>query len=373
MLIHLNDSLIDNRGTDLHFYDCIRMIMLAYKEGSHIIVLRPKNVKKLLNDVRINGTTKQILKHYQNHTSKHAKIFFKYFALTIEIVPSDSPENFFCDITTRLEIRQVCSKHFSESSNIQRTIILGENQDDSVVYGLIGKYYLKKNGLDANTLRTDERFGGGNTTNRCYKTIYDGCEAFCLCILDCDQKTPDGSIGDTAKFVKKFHDKNHPKNKKCSYYILNVLEIENILPPSFYKIQYQDDLNKKPILQRLDDLPFANIKYFDFKKGIRCEKLHNGMSYAKYWRNVLSIDCTPDEDAMEKINKKQPCGLEESSNCKIIKGFGNDVLNDFIEYQKTADLFSVVSDSTAEIATEWLKLGQVVACFCCGGNKIRAI
>ena len=91
MILNITDKLIENRNTLTDFYDFFENIMIAYKESKHIICISPKKVSELLEDNTISTNSKELLKHYKNHSKSYNIINVKkFFNLITQLSHIDS-------------------------------------------------------------------------------------------------------------------------------------------------------------------------------------------------------------------------------------------------------------------------------------------
>ena len=366
MLFIINKDFIEDRNIDPYFYEFLDILMLAYQEGNHLVVMRPALASCLIGDNKVYDKTKKILMHYYNHTAKQANNYLNYFNVSVEIISSLKQRSCYSDIDTRNEFRQMKSSDFIKSVNIQHTILLGENNTDSIVYKMFGQYFLDKNRINSLYINCSNQAGGGSTTHQSYQEIYEANDRFCLCILDSDKKTPDSSIGNTAKKVVIFHEKGGNTNLRCSWLISEkVLEIENLLPSQFYLDEFVDDVNKSNIYKSLKDLEGIACNFFDFKNGVKCIRLHNDLAYAEFWNGLLKINC--DDNCEYEFEDKDCCSI------KAIKGYGAKVLDQFVIYASKNNLVNVFDNEDDFFSEEWTKMGSQIASFCCGDNAKRAI
>ncbi|MBF01263.1 MAG: hypothetical protein CMP77_14990 [Flavobacterium sp.] len=360
MILHISDQLIKKRNKQENFNDFILNIMLAYKEGKHVIIISPISIRKLIFDKKIGEYTKQLLNSYNSH-NKASLSLLQHFGVIIKIIPKNFKEKVYSKISTKVEIRQIHMDKFVDTVNIQSTILLGENTNDSKVYNLIAEYYRLKNNLNFLKVSCREQMGGGDTTAKQYKHIYNSGKEFCLCILDSDKKLPQNDYGETAKKVKSFHHSQINFNYKCQYFILNKLELENYIPEKFYIKNFECvETNRIKYnfqkINKLRDLNYNATNYLDFKKGLKSFKQEDNEAINKFWYNVLS--------------KSKILWIPDDSN-HYIKGYGDKILDGFIECEHS-EIFEQV-DNDSYIKREWLELGKSISSFIFGSIIRRAI
>lgn len=341
------------------------MIMFAYEEGLHLISISPSDVKELIKDPEVDERLKTILNHYNNHTAKESSLYFNYFNRFVKIYPQDFQEVAYCYINTKTECLQMKTSSFSTTSSIQSTILLAENNNDAAIYDSIGRFYLQSHKLKSIRISHVKQAGGGDTTAASYKEIHKQKDKFCLCILDSDKKTPYHSIGSTAKKVQDFNKKHGMTNLRCvSYVNEDIHELENILPEKFYVLKYGPDVNKKEIFPRLKNINEETLRFFDFKMGIKCRKLHENDMFSVYWKSVFRItfiECS-------KEFQDKSC---DSAN--FINGYGDKILEDFMQHGIEANHYDMVNDSFNYLKEEWTTTGSIIASMCCGDTPKKAI
>lgn len=363
MIIKLSKDFINNLHLDQYSLTCLDMLMLAYREGRHQIVILPIDVKNIFNIDKLSSTTKTSLLHYYRHFSNQSLELLKLFPCAIEVISSNSSEKCYFEPKTETFFSQVKSSELADSSKIQNTILLGENLSDVELYKLMGNYYINKEKIKYMRIITDDLSGGGNTTDKSYESIFIKRDKFCVCLLDSDKKSSESRIGHTAIKVFKFHNSQKSKNHKCLFYIPTEFhELENLLPIEFYSDYYLknegDDSNRYAI----KTINSSSIMYFDYKEGLLCKICNETKPHSKFWSRELLIECF------------DQCPHKGQNNCnhKIIDGFGKHILDDFLDYIKGKDL-DVIIGKFPSIIKHWEDIGQFVANWCCGGTPVRII
>ncbi|MCO5936530.1 hypothetical protein NAF17_13375 [Mucilaginibacter sp. RB4R14] len=360
MVFYLDDVLIEEGPKDDRYYDFIQTIMMAYKEGKHIVVISPRNVVKLISDGSVDETSKFYLKHYLAR-DKEALGWLTIFNVIIRVIPINEPESFSTEIETKTEIRSIKFSTLIDTASVQRTILLGENGNDSEVYALFAEYFRAHNKLESFKVVYKRQTGGGSTTVKEYKTLYEKAEEFCLCILDSDKSTPNSELGDTAKKVKEFHESASSTlpNAKCHYVILNALEVENLFPHEFYKSTYKSkEFNETHLrLEKLQKKCPDAIFYVDYKKGLRTFEKQMSHLLNDYWYGIIQ------ESSLQTI--------WHNDNHFYIPGYGHNVLSNFVEY-KADEIFEYLNVNPS-LQKVWLDMGQTISSFILGRTVKRAI
>lgn len=152
------------------------------------------------------------------------------------------------------------------------TCLLGENLSDCKWFKAMGEYYGLYKGLGHN-LQFEEVSGGGSQTGRLYGERFKNCNQLSLCIIDSDKKIHGDTWGDTAQNLQEHH-RNLSKSMDCIYVfyeILEVHEIENLLPSNLIEFALNNQKQKIPSdisnLRNLQNNPNSNDwMYLDVKK-----------------------------------------------------------------------------------------------------------
>jgi len=360
MVIYLDRQLIQGGVAEKGFFDFLRNMMLAYKEGKHLIVIDIREIKGLISNHEVDDITKVYLNHYLTH-NKGLIDAISQFKIIVQPVILKEIEGRFFDPVKKNEVRKIRFNKFLDSSSIQKTILLGENGNDADVYALFAKFYLRSISNNKLIASYSRRTGGGSTTHEEYKEIYTNTEYFCLCVLDSDRKTKSRGYGQTALKVAKFHFKQNSQNLKCDYVILPVLEVENLFPERFYLKKYVFKYPSEifPSIRRMEEIDKFARKYFDFKKGIKGFYATNDEGLIIYWGELIS-------QAGIKAS-----AIDEQQNYCYVSGFGENILTDFLGFD-TEDIFNFVNTDPA-LKKIWLKLGKHVSSFVIGSQVPRAI
>ncbi|KIQ17234.1 hypothetical protein RT99_19040 [Flavobacterium sp. MEB061] len=360
MILFIDDSLVDSIATELNFNIFFQKLMVSYTEGKHIIIISPLNVKKILTTKVLDSYSEIVLNHYSSHNKASLEVL-DLFDKIIRIIPNSEKETIYSDMRSKKQFNNINIDRFIDTANFQKTILLGENGNDIQVYAMMAEYHKKVTRKDSFVLSYKSQTGGGSTTVNEYKTIFSTGEEFCLCLLDSDKRTPTKAIGDTAKNVEKHHLLNFNSNFKCNYHVVDVLEIENLLPRVFYLENYEKkDINKKGILNRIESfekIDSSSYFHIDFKKGLKKMEDYNDDSFKKYWSN-LSLGL-------------QPITVDfGDGDYGYFKGYGDKIVVDFLSFEKT-EVFKFVDEDN--ISKKWSEIGKKLSSYIYGTPKVRVI
>lgn len=145
---------------------------------------------------------------------------------------------------------------------IVETKLLGENITDANFYQELTKLFIsQKNNLYRGEIKCETVGGGGATTSNTLSAIASSCKYFCLCITDSDF---DGEkvTSDTPRKVEEFCSQN---DGSFSHYKLPCRELENLIPPEYYRrILIGDEIAK---IDRLIQLGFETQRFYDYKQN----------------------------------------------------------------------------------------------------------
>jgi len=364
MVLFIDEALVSKINVLPNYNVFIQKLMLNYSEGKHLVIISPKNVKSILDNGGLDSFTENYLRHYFSH-NKGALSSLSLFNRVIKIVPSISDETSYTDMLTKKEFVCIEMQRFLDTANFQKTILLGENGSDIKVYALMAEFYRRESKLLSFKINFKGQGGGGSTISKEYETIHNSKEDFCFCLMDSDRKNPDMCLGDTAKKVVEFSEKNFMVNFKCSYFVIDVLELENLLPKSFYVNYYENfHLEKKggiDKLEKLQGIDKKSINYFDFKNGLGSLGKITDESVMMYWYDLISrsnikCDICIDSHALEY---------------GYIKGYGDNILVNFLKLKENDSFYFINLDK--KIKNKWLELGEILSSYLFSHDKIRAI
>lgn len=279
MVIVLKNELIDYCNLDTQqpkYVQIFELLAEVRKRGFHFVIPERKLLDKLITITSLNESAQAVYKKIHNKYTSESAI--KNSASHFKFIISDS-EN-INQYKTRID--KLKSNTFL---NLNRLLL--ENSDDELVINNIIEYYTENKGHNSIDVEWEVMHGGGSTTHNEFKKITNSALHFTLCLLDSDKKFPNDSIGQTAeKFTKGTH-----KSVFGKHYILEVHELENLLPPkSARSYVYGKQLKKsKYAYNCFIRTPFREAySYHDIKKGLSCERLNRtSQDFKNYWSTIL--------------------------------------------------------------------------------------
>lgn len=235
------------------------------------------------------------------------------------------------DIDSEKEIRhkskttlKLSFTRFVNSKMTRETMFLLENDFESGFYKFVANYYINHNNIPADLSFQDDNGGGSHISKRFSKLQKNN--RFLLCISETDKKYPNAVLGVTASSLQKVKE----VSKHARYFIIQVNEIENLLPLQVIESIEKHRNNDTNIwLEKLERCyPEARF-FFDFKNGFRNRILKNTEAMS-YWEQVFVATSI---DTGIQLSK---CCNNHAENVKdkcidFIKGYGQSLLSDVLE------------------------------------------
>jgi hypothetical protein len=375
MIIHIESELISkinemNSDEISNFNIFIdKIIWFAIEEGKHIISINKPDLLKLRNSYLLSEDNKKRLlsfdkikgKNYQSLNNLIKQINpTDIIRITYDIFEKKSEEN----------IRNIYIPYteFLDSNSMQKTTIVSENiQNDGLIYQeLFPEIYKRYDNLPFK-FDLDKDMGGGNTIHNvleCRCTEKD--VKFHLFIVDGDRISPlKPGIGTTAKTIKKSY-KQCKSNSiyKFKLYILNVRELENLIPLLFIKEHCGEEFYNKYI--KIIETEPEITKYLDIKKGIICKDKN------KKYQSVNEcniVECKKDDKIYCEFLKKSNLDFFDEGKC-------NTLLKNFYDKYKSNldELENIILNNCEfeEIKENWIEIGRLIYSWgvCLGKLKI---
>lgn len=233
-----------------------------------------------------------------------------------------------------------------------QTFLVTENLSDTPFYKILSDYYKQQINLKLVNTKYEYYSGGGVCLSEVLEKDAKNGSHLCLAIADSDKHYPTCKYGDTSQKAMDLIKELKPFN--CALYVLQVQEIENLIPEKILKIHSQ-------YTAKFDAVFSAEWQFFDIKKGITCKALWNE-SYASYWRSQFpNIDFSSVDKArassrcqqtfIEALKKEYPNGLYVNI-C-----WGDSVLKDSMADYHLYNIQS--SDLTTIQQQEWFNIGEI--------------
>lgn len=307
MLINIHKSVFDNNNIwdEPETIPALENLANAVREGKHFVISDRKTLKIITQCQDLSKTTRAIYTILYNKFSE-LRSYLSVVTRYIEIInPCLEPK---LSSLSGKEIIQVPLGFFENTESIQKTILLCENIRDTSFYQTIARVYVIWKNTNINIkLEFEPRGGGGNTINTEYEHIQRNTKRLCLCILDSDRISPEGKLGSTAARI---YQNQNSKFFRTTFLILDVYEIENLIPNSILlKIcsgnrQLEEALKR---IEQLQEIRGDQIKHFlDIKQGTLMYKIFNSTNPKDklFWKshilkvntilNCINQDCLAD-------------------------------------------------------------------------------
>ena len=263
MLIFLDDD-ITHELNDNNII-AIQNIAECIRSGRHIIIANRSLLKSLYMLETISPVNQRIFKHLYNHITQYGMIRDR---IKTYVHISSAINNVEKAITDKHIIYKMPLHIFSDSKNLQETKLICEDLMDCEFYQGLAKYYMRQKHLSG-SIGFEKINGGGLNTGKNYEDKLSATYTPCLAIVDSDKTSPDGLLGETAKYVNNVYSK-YNDNHVTYTHILQVREKENLIPPEvYYNLELNQDIKKQhEILLRMYNSDYKNsYLYGDIKRG----------------------------------------------------------------------------------------------------------
>lgn len=374
MLIEIDASVIDyieNQPDEKpEIVEILAELARARKHGENILFASREVLKKLcvLHDFR--DYTKSVYKAVLEESSQlHSllgmltyRIVLKSPDYPISVINESNSKTIYLPIT-----------FFEKTSLRAKVVLLAENRNDADFFVYVAKTYIASQGNNLRRIVMDCecRGGGGSTTANEYKAIQDDTRGLCLCIADSDKKTPDDSLGDTARNLILVD------SDDCVWTHLHIMGarfIESMFP---LRILSECFSSAHPETIRFLEAVDRGVRpesrlFFNMKKGLTYwEIAHNGQGdeHKHYWKEVVDSvgGCLPNDVCQTDLQ----CASRDKCDCYIVRGFGNDAMDTVRNILPTITPHKMNEALCDHLRPEWEKIGELVTAWCIVGPKIR--
>jgi hypothetical protein len=373
MLILINSSVVDN-GDENTWDDetvlALENLASARREGKHAVMAYREIFKKIAQCRRLSEFARNTYNKLFNQSTQ-LESYLSAVTRYIELVNSCYEPEVVSN--SDKQIIKVTPRFFNDSELVQKTILLCENINDAALYETIAKVYLVWNKINVKTV-CEHRGGGGNTISIEYINIQQSKKRFCLCVVDSDKFAPDGNLGSTASLIQSQSDSTCINTQT---FILDCREIENLIPNSILSELCSGNPERLNALKILENISISavEIRYFlDIKRGTRMKEIINASNpkIKSFWE--LKIALSP--DILSRVDDWCQANWQCSSNsgeckCKISLGFGENTLNNTVEYLKQKNPHEIAKIVDKSMHSDWGKIAQVVMNWCIAGSPIR--
>lgn len=186
-------------------------------------------------------------------------------------------------------------------SFINGVVVYFENRSDEDVYRAIVERVKTDRGMTRVGFSMCSRGGGGDTTASELQGSLRGGE-ISICVVDSDIKAPGRAVGATAKKILKTVAAG---GELTALHIVNVHEVENLIPPEIYEINsaHPELMSIVSELRKIHADGRGDVYlYFDYKKGLRRCDVTSCQYMARYWGAISGCGKCD-------VPKQQPCYL----------------------------------------------------------------
>lgn len=237
------------------------------------------------------------------------------------------------------------------------TFLCTENQRDGKFYQIVCNYYLSQERILNMASRYKTWKGGGSDFGNALKNDSILSDNFIFAIADSDKGYPNDKIGKTAKSIKFL---GHNRYNADYYILLNVSEIENLIPIKLVK-KYNSDIAC---------LRDSDLSYFDFKEGLKYQILYEKDS-RDYWKSNFSritIDWDEIIDFAKDKSYSDYCDKVHGKT-SLVPGCGKNLLDSLLDDNEWKNIRE--ADFTQSQLSEWKEIGKKVFSWtCCSKKKV---
>ena len=360
--------------SEIHINSLINL-SIAWREGKHIVTGSRETLDYIRNNAKLSPKQRGCFDHMYKDTTVHGALKSQLLRHIEAVAGLSLPElkHFGDKKTIRLPL-----EFFHDSETIQKTVLLTENVNDQLLYGIMLSVFMCSKNISGSYCSHEPIGGGGSTTQNPYKTYQNSMNRLCLCILDSDRKFPKGPIGNTARSVKDIDVDDKPHTELM---ILDSREIENLIPTKLLKEMPSQNHSFGESIVRLELIEESNSgwlrNFLDFKKGTKLGKIlllgHNTDEY-KAWKDYFD---TIDLNTINKncINSKSCMKNESNNNCEcfISLPFCEGILGMSCEHLDSMSPEKIMECLCKYTKPEWEKIGGLIFAWCFAGPKRSVI
>jgi len=260
----------------------LERLLWTYGRGIHVLWMPVDLVEELLTLTCFSSYAKRAL-----YELKSAAVFSK------NLLESEFNFRIVIDFSTRHALRLDRNELIAGYENalderfLLEPVMLTENEIDAAIYQSFSNAFFsdRKNLRTSYTLKLEAQGGGGSDTVKKFARYLEEKRPL-LCFIDSDKKHPKGCFGATSQHFNKY-----PKGLNAGYYleILNVHEIENLIPVSLINLLYPDHsygaIYNNPACRKYKGYP-------DHKKGLTVKdaKEQDETYQDNFWREFYHLE-----------------------------------------------------------------------------------
>jgi hypothetical protein len=339
---------------------------MAQFYGNHFFISDRSTLKRLIDSQSFSEKTQAQLLDVYNKLPQYG--LFIEFETYVEVVGQDVA----CKVSNNGSdcIIRVSPKIIMNSRITERVVFLAENIRDTRLYKRIGQVFLKqKRLLSLININFDAVGGGGSCISEQYQSYLTEGQKLCFCLVDSDKKYAKDSLGGTASRLCQIHE-NHIRNSEsdyfCSYYIIPIREIENMVPTSILFEVVDGNEQRRVFMNLFEQLERTSPKarfYIDIKNGVNLRDImvSNNKPEIDYWLQQL-------RPFLDKCNylKWGEC-RDDCSFCVIISGMGENILPNVIDKFQIMTPQKILETLSRNplVLEQWMKTGENIFQWCC--------
>ena len=243
MLFELTDTLCSYQPADKEkVITGVTNLLIGYYEGNHLLIISDDFYDAFESEIT-DDRAKQALRYLYSYETYDYKVPISY-----KVVLDDNCRRSELPIS-----------YFQLTKSIQPIPILAENPNDVAFYAIVTRIIKK---LDEDLLAFIPMHGSGYSMGTELEKLQNN-HVLSLAIGDSDIKYPKGKVGATGGAVLAAYTNGKYVNLK----IINVHEIENLLPPQF--IYERSENEGESFMSRLIKQGLLDyLRYYDVKNGI---------------------------------------------------------------------------------------------------------
>lgn len=361
MLFNIVNCNPANYETDLNRHLALRNLITSYGLRKNIVIIDNKSIDQIINSDIYDKPTKNFAYNMDTTRREYYQIIDQ---LSVYCIVDFNFEGIDCRAYKNQFIIRMSYKHFLKTSNTEHVNLITEGKNDFDFYTIVAKYYSKKIsplnlGLGLNFCQ-----GAGSQCKERFDDLTNAGE-ITLCILDNDKSHPTKGIGSTAK---SFKDLDKEYNNNSLAYIIDVREVESLLPMRIIEQVLGENKVPKDIdnLDKIKAFKNANAsfrEYFDHKEGLSLKNaIELDSTYGSYWLKILLTSSN---------FSSSPCLANETCykchSCGKIEGLGDNILKKSLDYMNKLNLNSL--NIEPDILTHWKKIGELILSWGCIPNS----
>lgn len=383
MLFSLSNQFIDSlhdHKREPAFTRCLENLALAYREGKHLVYAKPSLLRALEETVALSeaarGTFKAIRKGHMEIGALCRELPYQI------VVEPRARAGVARRVVAGTTTFYVPYSWFEDSVRVQATALIGEDLDDAELLRQVTTGYLFRNRRRYGVLlRLRPRGGGGSSVADLLTQLAE--EGICLCVVDSDKKSPEGSHGPTALAALQAR-RTLESRGVVDVRVLEAQELENLLPARLVTacLRNDDDASlRQKYLRAIDIGLFSaeeSVRYLDVKKGLCGYDVwttYDGSPRSLYQKQALGL-AQPGHRTLPGgwCDGNAECQTRDSCQCVVFDGLGDKLLRRAVEElkdrtdQKIAEYFFYEAYQGAPI---WEKLCLDLLSWACGPKPLR--